>query len=188
MAVSDRLVKRWKLAKGSLLRIFPVSGNVEDQDDEDHSYTIDWEAEARYWFDVIYDPSRDLMSRSKEIILVDESNRTDTFVVPVGLDIHSIRDRWAYFIEAPHDTQVHMLTSNEHEYHWSLESAKAPIAFTFRSADTHGNACVFDGSPTFVAEQLRGIWELKFLHFRAANWNHAWVMARRSLSQAVRHC
>jgi hypothetical protein len=42
MAVSDRLVKRWKLPKGSLLRIFPVTGNVEDQDDEDHSYTVTW--------------------------------------------------------------------------------------------------------------------------------------------------
>jgi hypothetical protein len=154
MAVSDRLVKRWKLAKGSLLRIFPVSGKVEDQDDEDHSHTVTWEAEARYWFDVIYDPSRDPGSRAKEIVLVDESNRTDTFVIPEGLDVHSIRDLWASFIEAPHDVQVHMMTSNSHEYYSSLESAKATIAFTFRSANTHGNACVFDGSHTFVAEQL----------------------------------
>jgi hypothetical protein len=154
MTVSDRLVKRWKLPKGPLLRIFPVSGNVEDQDDEDHSYTITWEAEARYWFDIIYDPTRDPMSRSREIILVDESNRTDTFVVPTEADIHQIRDRWASFIEVPHDVQVHMLTSNEHEYHWSLDSTKDPIAFTVQSVNIHGNACVLDGSHTFVAEQL----------------------------------
>jgi hypothetical protein len=94
------------------------------------------------------------MSRSKEIILVDESNRTDTFVVPVGLSIHEVRDRWANFIEMPHAVQMRMLTANEHEYVWSLESNQEPVAFTFRSVNTHGNASVFDGSPTFVAEQL----------------------------------
>jgi hypothetical protein len=121
MTVSGRLVKRWKLAKGSLLRIFPVHSNVDDQDDEDHSYTINWEAEARYWFDVVYDPTRDPKGQSKEIVLVDESNRTDTFVVLGSWDIHQIRDKWANFIELPHGVQMHMLTSNNHEFHWSLE-------------------------------------------------------------------
>jgi hypothetical protein len=154
MTISDRLVKRWRLAKGSLLRIFPVDGDVEDQDDEDHSYSVNWVAGAQYWFDVIYDHSRDRNSRSKEIVLVDESNRTDTFVVPVDANIYQVRDRWAAHIEAPHGTQVLMLTTNDHEYHWSLEPTGTPIAFTFRANNMHGNASVFDGSHTFVAEQL----------------------------------
>jgi hypothetical protein len=154
MTVSDRLVKRWRLAKGSLLRIFPVYGNVEDQDDEDHSYTINWEAEGRYWYDVIYDPSRDPKSLSKEIVLVDASNRTDTFVVPADSNIHQVRDRWAAFIEVPQDVRMSMSSSNGHEFFWGLESDKDPISFTFRAVNMHGNACVFDGSHTFVAEQL----------------------------------
>jgi hypothetical protein len=65
-----------------------------------------------------------------------------------------VRDSWARFIEVPHDVQIHMVAFNDHEYHWGLDSAKAPIAFTFRSANIHGNVCIFDGSHTFVAEQL----------------------------------
>jgi hypothetical protein len=93
MTVSDRLVKRWKLAKGSLLRIFPIHGNVEDQDDEDHSYTINWEEAGRYWFDIIYDHTRDPKSLSKEIVLVDESDRTDTLVILNEWSIDQIRDK-----------------------------------------------------------------------------------------------
>jgi hypothetical protein len=93
MAVSDRLVKRWKLAKGTLLRIFPVHGIVEDQDDEDHSYSVSWEEVGRYWFDVVYDPTRDQRSQSREIVLVDESDRTNTFVVSNDWDIQQIHDK-----------------------------------------------------------------------------------------------
>jgi hypothetical protein len=46
--LSDQLVKKWKLPKGSLLRIFPVIGLVDDQDDEDQSYTINWKADKQY--------------------------------------------------------------------------------------------------------------------------------------------
>jgi hypothetical protein len=154
MNVSDRLVKKWRLPKGSLLRIFPVSGNVEDQDDEDHSYTLAWEADKQYWFDVIYDPSRDRDSRSREVISVDESNRTDTFVVPRDANVFQVRDRWSSFLEVSHDVRMQMLTANEHEFHWSLESARDLIAFTLKASNIHGNANILEGSPTFVADQL----------------------------------
>jgi hypothetical protein len=45
--LSDRLVKKWKLPVGTLLRIFPVEGTVDNQDDEDHSYTINWETDKQ---------------------------------------------------------------------------------------------------------------------------------------------
>jgi hypothetical protein len=35
--LSDQLVKKWRLPKGTLLRIYPVTGSVENQDAEDHS-------------------------------------------------------------------------------------------------------------------------------------------------------
>jgi hypothetical protein len=154
MNVSDQLVKKWKLPKGSLLRISPVSGNVDDQDDEDHSYTIAWEVDKQYWFDVIYDPSRDRDGRSKEVVLVDPSDRSDTFVVPLNTNVHQVRDLWKRFIETPHNIEMHMQTSNDHEFYWSLETARELVTFTLKTSNFHGNANIFEGSPTFVMEQL----------------------------------
>jgi hypothetical protein len=45
MYISDQLVERLNLPKGTLFRIFPVAGTVDNQDAEDHSYSIEWEAE-----------------------------------------------------------------------------------------------------------------------------------------------
>jgi hypothetical protein len=154
MNVSDQLVKKWKLPKGSLLRIFPVSGNVEDQDDEDHSYTIAWEADKQYWYDIIYDPSRDRDSRSKEVVLVDASDRSDTFVVPVNANVHQVRDLWQRFLEVPYDIQMYMQTSNDHEFYWSLDTVRDLAAYTFKASNFHGSARVYEGSPNFVTEQL----------------------------------
>jgi hypothetical protein len=162
MNVSDQLVKKWKLPKGSLLRIFPASGNVEDQDDEDHSYSVTWEADMQYWFDVIYDPSRDRDSRSKEVIMVDAFDRSNTFVVPVNANVYQVRDRWSSFLEIPHDIQMHMLTAIEHEFYWSLETARDVVAFSFKASNFHGNASIFEGSPSFVTEQLSRNLGLKF--------------------------
>jgi hypothetical protein len=152
--LSDQLVKKRKLPKGTLLRIFPVIGSVDDQDDEDPSYTIAWEADKQYWYDIIYDPSKDRDTRCKEIVMVDPSDRTDTFVVPVNSNVHQVHDLWKRYLEIPHDIEMHMQTANNHEFYWSLETDREVVAFTFRSSNFHGNANVFEGSPHFVAEQL----------------------------------
>jgi hypothetical protein len=152
--LSDQLVKKWKLPKGTLLRIFPVSGTVENKDDEDHSYTITWEADKQYWFDVVYDPSKDRDTRSKAVVMIDPSDRTDTFVVPIGANVHQVRDLWKRFLEIPHVMEMHMQTANDREYYWSLETSREVVAFSFKATNFHGNAFIFEGSPTFVAEQL----------------------------------
>jgi hypothetical protein len=154
MNLSDQLVKKWKLPKGTLFRILPVTGTVEDQDDEDHSYTINWEADKQYWYDIIYDPSKDRDTLSKEVVMVDPSNRTDTFVVPAQANVHQVRDLWKRYLEIPHDMEMQVQTANNHELYWSLETHRNVVAFTFRSLNFHGNASVFEGSPRFVADQL----------------------------------
>jgi hypothetical protein len=131
--LSDQLVKKWKLPKGTLLRIFPAIGTVDNQDDEDHSYTIEWKADKQYRYDIIYDHSKDLDTRSKEIVMVDSSDRTDTFVVPVNANVHQVRDLWKGYLEIPHDIEMHVRTANEHEFYWNLETAKDVVTFTFRS-------------------------------------------------------
>jgi hypothetical protein len=57
--LSDQLVKRWNLPKGSLLQIMPTVGDVDDRDPDDQSYTIRWENGKQYWCDIVYDPSKD---------------------------------------------------------------------------------------------------------------------------------
>jgi hypothetical protein len=47
-----------------------------------------------------------------------------------------------------------MQTANDHEFYWSLETARDVVTFTFKTSNFHGNASIFDGSPTFVTEQL----------------------------------
>jgi hypothetical protein len=99
--LSDQLVKKWKLPKGTLLRILPVIGTVDDQDEEDHSYTITWEENKQYWYGIIYDPSKDRESKSKEIAMVDPADRTDTLVVPINADVFQVRDLWKRLLEIP---------------------------------------------------------------------------------------
>jgi hypothetical protein len=152
--LSDQLVKKWKLPKGTLLRIFPAIRSVDDQDNDDHSYTIAWEAHKQHWYDIIYDPSKDRDTHSKEVVMVDPSDRTDTFVVPVNANVHQVRDLWKRVLEIPHDIEMHVQTANGHEFYWSLATAREVVAFTFKSLNFHGNASVFEGSPHFVAEQL----------------------------------
>jgi hypothetical protein len=159
--LSDQLVAKWNLPKGSMLRILPVIGTVNDQDEEDHSHTITWEEDRKYWYDIIYDPIKDTNSESKEIVMVDPSDRTDTLVVPANADVFQVRDLWKRLLEVPHDMEMNVQTANNHEYYWNLVSARKEVAFTLRTTNFHGNAQILEGSPHFVADQLSRVLELK---------------------------
>jgi hypothetical protein len=79
--LSGQLVRKLKLPKGTLFRIYPVDGRVENRDEEDHSYTFNWESDKQYWFDIIYDISRDLENEAKVIKMIDGYGRVDRLVV-----------------------------------------------------------------------------------------------------------
>jgi hypothetical protein len=152
--LSDQLVKKWNLPKGSLLQIMPTVGTVDDQDPDDHSYTITWEEDKQYWYDIIYDPSKDRDGHSKEIIMVDEFNRTDTLVVPANANAYQVRDLWSQMLELPDDVIMQVASGNGHEFYWTLEAARPEISFSFHSTNLRGNANIFEGSHHFRAEQL----------------------------------
>jgi hypothetical protein len=61
----------WKLPKGTLLRIFPTIGNVDNRESIDGTYTIEWENDEQYWYEIVYDFSKDQDSTSKEIVMID---------------------------------------------------------------------------------------------------------------------
>jgi hypothetical protein len=154
-------VAEWNLPKGTLLRILPVIGSVNDQDEEDHSYSITWEQDKQYWYDIIYDPVKDRNSESRDIVMVDPADRTDTLVVPSNADIFQVRDLWKRLLEVPHDIDMNVQTANNHEYYWNLISARAEVTFPLQTTNFQGNAQILEGPPHFVADQLSRVLGLK---------------------------
>jgi hypothetical protein len=131
--LSDQLVTDWRLPKGTLLRILPTIGTVNDQDEENHSYTIQWEKDKQYWYDIVYDPFKDKDSDSKEIIMVDPADKTDVLVVPKDADVFQVRDIWSRLMELPSDVEMNVQTANQHEFYWNLESVRKEVTFTLRT-------------------------------------------------------
>jgi hypothetical protein len=118
--LSDQLVKRWDLPKGSLLQIRPVTGDVDDRDPDDQSYSIVWEKDKQYWYHIVYDPSKDREGLSKEIIMVDEFDRTDTLVVPANANAYQVRDLWSQMLELPRDVTMEVAPANGREFYWTV--------------------------------------------------------------------
>jgi hypothetical protein len=81
MTLSDQLVQKWGLVRGSALRIYPVDGRIQDQDNDDHSYNFEWTEGRQYWYEFIYDPLRDTEGRAKVIQLTDQYGRSDRLIV-----------------------------------------------------------------------------------------------------------
>jgi hypothetical protein len=154
MNLSDQLVKKWNLPKGTLIQIMPSTGTVDDQDPDDQSYTITWEEGKQYWYDIVYEPHKDRESASHEVVMIDDFDRTDTLVVPVNANVHQVRDLWKQILEIPDDIQLHVQTANNREFYWTLESPRSEIPFTFSAINLRGNANIFEGSSHFRAEQL----------------------------------
>jgi hypothetical protein len=69
--VSDLLVEKIGLPKGSLFRILPVEGSVDNRDPIDVAYDLTWEADRQYWYDIVYDPSKDPAGLARQITMVD---------------------------------------------------------------------------------------------------------------------
>jgi hypothetical protein len=152
--LSDQLVEKWGLPKGTLLQIMPTIGTVDDQDPDDQSYTINWEEGKQYWYDIVYEPGKDRKSTSHEVVMIDDCDRTDTLVVPVNANVYQVRDLWKQLLEIPDEVQLHVQTANNHEFYWTLESSRNELTFTFSATNLRGNANIYEGPSHFRAEQL----------------------------------
>jgi hypothetical protein len=178
--LSDQLVQQMDLPKGTLFRIYPVDGSVDNRDEEDHSCTFDWVPDMQYWFEIVYDYSKDMRSQSKSVIMVDASNRTDTLVVPQTADVYQVRDLWKRFMEVPPDIEMQMQTADGHEFYWSLETAKDPIPYSIKAANFHGDANAFSGPHQFVADQISRLLDVKVPPFALCQ-----VTQRRSFGPRI---
>jgi hypothetical protein len=63
---------------------------VQDQDPEDHSYSIAWEEGKQYWYDIIYEEAKDRRSQARQVRMIDFNGRVDSFAVPSTASIQEI--------------------------------------------------------------------------------------------------
>jgi hypothetical protein len=159
--LSDRLVRHYRLPSGTLFRIFPVIGTVDNQDSEDHSYDITWEDWKQYWYDIVYDISKDRKGHSKLIRMMDGFGRVDTLVVRNNATDLQILSQWKTLLEIPGSINLSLRTGNKSDYYWTYRSCPETIPCIFRSLNFHGNANIFDGLDQFKAEQISRILDVK---------------------------
>jgi hypothetical protein len=115
MHVSDKLVQAYHLPLGTLFRIYPVIGEVQDRDPDDGSYSITWEAGKQYWFDIVYDEGKDPRGEARQIRMVDYGGRVETFVVPVAAAAQQVAELWREVLEVTAGIGVEVRTGNDRE-------------------------------------------------------------------------
>jgi hypothetical protein len=159
--LSDQLVKKKDLPKGTLFRIYHVTGSIDDRDAEDFSYSITWEADKQYWFDIVYDISKDRRDLAKQVLMVDFSGRTDTFVIPRTATAQQVADLWKHFLEVPADIGMNVTTGNGEEFYWGYVTTKGVTPFTFQAPNMHSDVNIFIGTPQFESDQIGRLLDLK---------------------------
>jgi hypothetical protein len=159
--MSDMLAKNLRLPKGTLFRIFPVIGTVDNQDAEDFSYDIVWEAEKQYWYDIVYDPSKDMRSQARQVLMIDPTGKSDTFVIPHNANAQQVADLWRRVIDAPDDIGISVSTGNGETFHWSYVTTKETISYTFSTPSMRCDVSIYAGKTQFEADQISRLLEIK---------------------------
>jgi hypothetical protein len=149
------------LPKGTLFRILPVIGTVDSQDPEDHSYNIVWEDRKQYWYDIVYDISKDRNGHAKLIKMIDGFGRVDTMVIRKNATLLQITNQWKTLLEIPASMELYVRTGNGSDYFWTYHSNPETTPCIFRTMTAHANANIFDGSDQSKAEQIGRILDIK---------------------------
>jgi hypothetical protein len=135
IALSDQIVKSKRLPKGTLFRTYPVVGTFDSQDAEDLSYDITWEEGKQYWYDIVYDHSRDTKGKSKQITMIDQAGHAEPFVVPVNASAQKIVDLCGNVIDAPPNVNIFISSGHELIFHWGYSSAEKNSLILNRDSD-----------------------------------------------------
>jgi hypothetical protein len=156
--VSDRMVRE----SGSLLRIFPVFGDVEDRDHDDGSYSIAWEDGKQYWYDIVCDEAKDRRGLAKEVRMVDPMDRGDTLFVPSDANIQEVMEIWARVLDTPDSIEIRGRSGNGIEFFCAISTAADMVPCTLRTQNFHGDVQIFPGSDVFQADQMGRILNIQF--------------------------
>jgi hypothetical protein len=154
--VSDLLVEKLGLPRGTLFRIFPGEGTVDNQDAEDFAYDIPWEAEKQYWYDIIYDPSRDMPGLARQITMVDQMGRVNSFVVPHDAIAQDVAELWKRAIDAPADAQIEVMARSNEVFLWSYGVRPNSVAYVIETANMRSNVDIFPGKTQLGQIRSRG--------------------------------
>jgi hypothetical protein len=161
MSLSDQLVKSKKLPKAALFRIYPVTGSVDDQDQEDLSYSVTWEEGKQYWYDIVVDPARNLDGKAKQITMIDHLGHAEPFVVPANTTAQKIVDLWRSIIEAPPNVAVFIRSGKDSIFHWGYSSTENTVPYQLETSTMRWNVSIFPGTTQFEADQITRILEIK---------------------------
>jgi hypothetical protein len=161
ISLSDQIVKSKKLPKGTLSRIYPVVGTVDNQDAEDFSYDITWEEGKQYWYDIVHDPRRDMNGKSKQITMIDHAGHAETFVVPVNASAQKIVDLWRTTLEAPPNVGIFIISGNGDKYHWGYSSQEKTVSYSIITPTKRWDVSIYPGVTQFEADQLSRLLEIK---------------------------
>jgi hypothetical protein len=159
--LSDQLVKSKKLPKGTLFRIYPVAGTVDNQDAEDMSYDITWEEGKQYWYDIVYEVGRDPNGKSKQITMIDHAGHADPFVVPVNATAQKIVDLWRSVIEAPSNVAVFISSSHDTIFHWGYSSAEDTVSYQLETSMMRWNVAIYPGQHSLKQTRSPVSWKSK---------------------------
>jgi hypothetical protein len=160
-ALSDQLVRKWKMVPGAALRIYPVDGRITDRDNDDHSYNFEWNEGRQYWFDFVYDPLKDTTGNAKVIQMTDQWGRIDSLIVRKDATDADIIKLWSRGLEIPAGTTISLDTRNRYDFHWAFHRFPDRIPCRFVSTYDQANFSIIDGSHVFNAEQISRIMDMK---------------------------
>jgi hypothetical protein len=160
--VSDFLVGKLGLPQGTLFRILPVEGSVDNPDAEDFSYDITWVAEKQYWYDIVYDPSRDPAGLARQITMVDPMGRVNSFVIPHAAIPQDIADLWKRVIDAPPDSQIDIRPNSSSDViMWSYGNRPNSVSYVIETSNMRYNVDVFPGNTQYEADQISRLLDVK---------------------------
>jgi hypothetical protein len=113
------------------------------------SYDITWEEGKQYWYDIVYEISRDPKGKSKPITMIDYAGHADSFVVPVNASPQKVIDLWRSMIDAPPNVAIFISSSHDAIYHWGNSSAEEAVSYQLETSTKRWNVAVYPGSVRF---------------------------------------
>jgi hypothetical protein len=159
--ISDLLVDKLDLPRGSLFRIFPVEGTVDNRDPVDFAYDLIWEADKQYWYDIVYDPSKDPAGLARQVIMVDPMGRVNYFVIPHNAIPQDIAELWRRVIDAPSDSQIEAVPRSAEVFMWSYGPRPSNISYVIEMTSMRYNVDVFPGTTQYEADQISRLLDIK---------------------------
>jgi hypothetical protein len=134
---------------------------VDNQDAEDFSYDIAWEPEKQYWYDIVYDPSKDMGGLARKVLMVDPTGKSDTFVIPHNATAQQVADLWRRVIDAPDGLGISVATGNGEVFHWGYITTAETIPYMVCTPSMRCDVSIYAGKTQFEADQISRLLDVK---------------------------